>query len=166
MTPQDLRAHKASEKILAVRLPFKPLRKGRLPKPFNKMGGARMHATDLVDLSDSHCAVFIWRDGAILTDTAFYGYLMCRLSGGALYPLFEFHWHPGHKGFHAKLPCKTEFDYTNRMLPGAPELKISTKITLDPRNEDDRLELIDEFCSACGISINKPEDTATLSLWN
>lgn len=166
MTPKELQAHKKAKKLLEVRLTFKQLKKGRLPKPFNKMGGPRLHATDLVGLSDSHCAVFLWRDGAILSDTAFFGYLMCHLSDGSLYPLIEFHWHPGHKGFHVKLPCKTDFDYTNRMLPGAPELRVSTNATLDPRNEDHRLRLIDEFCATCGISIVPPNDPVTLPLWN
>ncbi len=166
MEPKDLRNHKSAGKILSVQPTFKPLKKGRLPKPFHRMGGGRIHSTDLIELSGTHSVVFIWRDGAILTDTAFYGYLLCRLQGGSIYPLFEFHWHPSHKGFHAKLPCKTDIDYTNRMLPGAPEINMSTRSNLDPRRDDDRRALIDVFCKACGISISNPSDTATLMLWN
>jgi hypothetical protein len=165
MTPTDLRSHKNASKVLAVRPAFKGLKRGKLPKPFHKMGGARLYTTDLLWLSDVYCVIFMYRDGEILSDTAFFGHLMHSVGEHALYPLFEFHWHPSHKGFHAKTPCKTDLDYTNRMLPGAPELRINTRSELDPRDEDDRTALINEFCEACGISIADPDDTVTIPLW-
>ncbi|MBV2181785.1 MAG: hypothetical protein KUL86_11210 [Castellaniella sp.] len=165
MTPAELRSHKNATKTLAVRPTFKALKRGKLPKPFHRMGGSRLYSTEPIKLSDTHCVVFMYRDGEILSDTAFFGHLMCSVGERALYPLFEFHWHPSHKGFHAKMPCKTGLDYTNRMLPGAPELQISTRAELDPRNEDDRTALINEFCEACGIYIADPNDTATIPLW-
>lgn len=166
MSPKDLRDHKRTAKELSVHPTFKQLRRGRLPKPFNRMGGSRLYATDVIDLSEVHCAVFMWRDGEILTDRAFFGHLLYRLSTGAFYPLFEFHWHPSHKGLHAKLPCRTDLDYTNRMLPGAPEFQMSSRGDLDPRKEEDRSELITEFCRACGVTVVKPDDPKTRPLWN
>lgn len=166
MEPLDLKKHKLTSKLLDVRPVFKPLRRGQLPRPFHKMGGSRIHATGLIKISKSHLVLFIWRDGQILSDTSFYGHLLHRLNDQSLYPLFEFHWHPSHKGFHAKLPCKTNIDYTNRMLPGAPELRLSTQPHLDPRKANDRNALIDLFCNACGISIINPNDNLTVQLWN
>ena len=160
MTPRDLANHKAAAKRLKETPAFKPLKRGKLPKPFHRLGGARLFATDLIEVSSTHVAVFIWRDGEILTDRAFFGYLFCRLPADALYPLFEFHWHPSHKGLHAKLPCRTESDYTNRQLPGAPELALTTYGKLDPRVEVDRLRLISAFCDACGITLGDAD-----SLW-
>ena len=106
-------------------------------------------------MSDTHRVFFFWRDGELLTDSAFLGWLMCELQDGQLYPLFEFHYHPSHKGVHAKLPCNTQLDYTSRQLPKAPELNLSTKGTTDPRTEEGRLTLIHQFCKACGIQVGQ-----------
>lgn len=166
MTPKELKHHKEHTKVLSDIPEFKPLKRGKLPKPLHRMGGPRLSATKIIELSDTHVAVFLWRDGQILTDTAFFGHLFCRIPNGTLYPLLEFHWHPSHKGFHAKTPCETEIDYTNRMLPGAPELALATQEHLDPRVESDRVALINEFCRVCGITISSPHDNKTISLWN
>lgn len=161
MEPRDLANHKASPKRLQDAPSFKLLKRGKLPKPFHKTGGPRTFATDVIEVSTEHVVVFIWRDGEILTDRAFFGHLLCKLPTGALYPLFEFHWHSSHKGLHAKLPCRTQYDYTNRLLPGAPELALKTPAALDPRNEVDRLRLIATFCDASGIVLGEAN-----SLWN
>jgi len=153
MTPLDLKAHKqAAKKLMQVPV-FKPLKRKKLPKPFATFGGSKVQSTDLLDVSATHVVFMLWRDGDIFTDRKFFAYLYCRLANGKLSPLFEFHWHPDHKGFHCKIPCKTTFDYTNRFLPGAPELALKTQKELDPRSENDRLKLIVKFCELCGITL-------------
>lgn len=162
MSPKELATHKAAPKRLASLLDFKVTKRGKLPKPLHKIGGARIQATDLLNVSDTHRAFFAWRDGVIRTDSAFFAYLFCVLGDGALYPLFILHLHPSHKDIHVKLPCKTENDYTNRELPGAPELAISTsRSNLDPRIAADRSHLIECFCNACGITMGTEG-----GLWN
>jgi hypothetical protein len=164
MKPRELAKHKSAPKSLATVPTFKPLKKNKLPKPLSRIGGGRVKATELLRVSPDHLAILVWRDGEILTDRAFFGFLFCTLASGALSPVFEFHWHPSHKGIHCKVPCNTSSDYTNRFLPGAPELNLKTPSILDPRSENDRLVLIHLFCKACGISL--PEtDQKTLALW-
>ena len=162
MSPAELAQHKAAPKRLAVMPTFhKPKSGPKLPKPFHAMRSARLHTSGSLAVSESHHVIFFWRDGELLTDSAFLGWLMCELQGGQLYPLFEFHYHPSHKGVHAKLPCNTQSDYTSRQLPGAPELNLATKGTLDPRTEEGRLALILQFCKACGIQVGQEG-----GLWN
>lgn len=158
MKKEDLSQHKAAPKHLGSIPQFKPLKRGKLPKPFNRVGGGRIHATPLIDVSDDHVAVFYYKNGEIFTDTSFYGFLLSKLYDGSVSPLFEFHWHPSHKGFHCKMPCETQLDYTNRMLPGAPELNLKTNNRLDPRNERDRTVLINMFCKWCGITLVAPSN--------
>jgi hypothetical protein len=162
MSPKELATHKAAPKRLASLPTFKQMKRGKLPKPLHKMGSARIQATDLLDVSDTHRAFFAWRDGEIRTDSAFYAYLFCELGDGALYPLFILHLHPSHKDIHAKLPCEAEIDYTSRELPGAPELSLKTsRANLDPRQASDRHHLIECFCTACGITMGTEG-----GLWN
>ncbi|MFZ6732050.1 hypothetical protein ACO0LG_09035 [Undibacterium sp. Ji42W] len=161
MEPSDLLEHKHSHKRLASQPQFKPMKKGKFPKPFKTMGGMRLHSTDLIDVSDTHCVIFIWRDGDELIDSLFLGWLMCKLRSGELSPLFEMHLHPSHKGLHVKMPCKTDLDYTSRQLPGAPEFDLKFQRMLDPRSEKDREILIADFCKRCGIEIGDEN-----SLWN
>ena len=161
MTPKELANHKAVPKRLAGLPPFKTVKRGKFPKPLHKMGGPRIQATELINVSDAHCIVFIWRDGELRTDSAFLAYMFCVLSDGALYPLFEMHFHPSHKGLHGKLPCKTESDFTSRARPGAPELALSSRDGLDPRVQGDRNNLIERFCKACGIAMGNEG-----GLWN
>ncbi len=161
MLPKELAAHKLAPKRLVGIPAFRAMKKGKLPKPLHKMGGPRLHATDLTAVSDTHRAVFIWRDGELLTDSAFFGYLFQVLADDELSPLVEFHLHPSHKGLHIKVPCDTLYDYRQRLLPGAPELALSGISDLDPRREDDRTKLIVRFCKALGITVG-PED----ALWS
>jgi hypothetical protein len=166
MTPRELADHKSAPKKLTALPSFQPLRKGKLPKPFHKMGGARLHATKLIRISLDHHILFCWRTGEMLSDASFYGYLICDLPNEALGIVFEFHWHPSHKGIHCKVPCGTELNYANRLLVGAPELALSGSTRLDPRDETDRRELIHLFCSACGITLAAEDDPDQLDLWN
>ena len=161
MTPKELANHKAVPKRLAGLPLFKTIKRGKFPKPLHKMGGLRIQATDLINVSDAHCIVFIWRDGELRTDSAFFAYLFCVLGDGGLYPLFEMHFHPSHKGLHGKVPCNTASDFTSRMLPGAPELALSSRDGLDPRVQGDRNNLIERFCLACGVAMGTEG-----GLWN
>lgn len=164
MTPRELKAHKMAHKHLKEVPVFTAQKRGRLPKPFKGLGGSRIESTGMLNVSSDHIAFMYWRDGTILTDRSFYAYLFCRLANGDISPLFEFHWHPSHKGFHCKTPCRTASNFANRTLPGAPELALKTKPTLDPKSPTDRLELVMAFCQSCGISL--PDlDPDTLSLW-
>lgn len=149
MTPRELKAHKLAAKQLKSALVFKPRKRNKLPKPFKGLGGSRIQSTGMLDVSDTHVAFMYWRDGPILTDRSFYAYLFCRLANENLSPIFEFHWHPSHKGFH----CKTTEDYTNRTLVRGPELALTTPENLDPKVEDHRFKLIFEFCNLCRIDL-------------
>lgn len=160
MDPRQLKVQKAQPKRLQSTPSFKTLKKGKLPKPLAKLGGPRLSATDPIEVSPNHLVVFVWKDGEILTDRAFYGWLFKKVGTDNLYPLMTMHWHPCHKGLHIKVPCKTTLDYTNRDLPGAPELDIHTAMTYDPKSENDRLALMDAFCRAAGIKLGAEE-----SLW-
>jgi hypothetical protein len=160
-----LRQHKRATKELLVEPSFRPLKRKSLPKPFHKMGGGRAHSTGLIDVSDTHSVLFVYRTGDIRSDTSFYAYLMCKLRSGQLSPLMEFHYHPSHKDLHCKLPCRTTQDYTERLLPQAPELQLG-RCDLDPRAPDDRLELIWRFCAATGIhpAFPRPQTQRMLDL--
>ncbi len=151
MNTLELINHKRLTKRLSNAPIFAKTRKGKLAKPFHKMGGNNLyHAT--CQVSDSHVAYFFWKDGELRTDSKFYAWLML-IQGANLYPLLEFHYHPSHKPVHAKIPCDTDRDYTNITLPGAPELNIGMLGKVDPRTEIGRLKLIEAFCKACGITL-------------
>lgn len=160
MKPQELYLQKLHHKRLPGSPIFKPLKKGKLPKPFAKMGGLRISATDLIDVSPTHRVLFLWKDGQILTDRSFFAWLFEKVGDNSLYPLVEMHWHPSHKGLHVKTPCNSELDYTDRQLPGAIELGVRSGSLYDPQRDADRIQLIEKFCSIAGIQLG-PED----SLW-
>ncbi|MBC7490189.1 MAG: hypothetical protein H7240_09795 [Glaciimonas sp.] len=161
-----MRTHKKAPKQFQAIPVFKPQARKKLPKPFKQLGGPRIESTGMMDVSADHVAFMYWRDGDILTDRSFFAYLFCRLANDNLSPIFEFHWHPSHKGFHCKTPCGTVSDYTNRALPGAPELTLKTDFKLDPKNHDDRMKLVIDFCTWCGISLpDNDVRSATLDLW-
>ncbi len=165
MTPRELKAHKALVKQLTAVPAFKPQKRNKLPKPMKGLGGPRIQSTGMLEVSDSHVALMYWRDGPILSDRSFFGLLFCRLANDSLGPIFEFHWHPSHKGFHCKVPCRTSSDYTDRFLAQAPELSLTTKADLDPKSPADRLKLVVEFCRRCGISLPHHDD-ASMPLWS
>ena len=166
MSPSELRAHKKLAKRLPEIPTFKLLKRSqnKLPKPFKCLGGPRIRATSLLEVSGKHVVFFYWRSGELLSDRAFYGYLLSKSNQGELFPLFEFHWHPSHKGLHCKIPCKTVLDYTGRLLPQAPELNIKTPSELDPQIEADRLKLVTIFCNACGVEL-PDQDPLSGQLW-
>jgi hypothetical protein len=170
MNPKDLAAHKHVDKFLPELPKFKKLTKDKLPKPFNRMGRPGLQTSELMPVSDEHRVLFLWRDGPERTDRSFFAYLLCVLQNGDLYPLFEMHYHPSHKGLHCKLPCKTTSDYRNRLLPGAPELDLKSHQDFDPRSKHDREALITLFCNAVGVRI--PATVAPMEvnlqgeLWN
>ena len=164
MKPSELKAHKLASKQLKEIPVFKPQKRNKLPRPFKTLGGVRIESTGMLDVSDTHVAFMYCRNGQIFTDRAFYAFLFCRLANGSISPVFEFHWHPSHKGFHCKTPCKTEEVYTDRTLRNAPELSIKTQHGLDPKNSDDRLKLVIKFCNSCGISL-PDENLDTQRLW-
>lgn len=121
----------------------------------------------MLEVSGEHQAMMLWRDGENLTDTAFYGYLLCVLPSGDLYPIIEYHWHPSHKAQHVKMPCETSLDYNNRLLMKAPELSCKPQIRQrpDPRNESDLNSLVVHFCAIAGIMISSnKEDPYTQDL--
>lgn len=160
MEPRELRAHKLAPKCLAEFPEFKPLNKksNGLPRPLDCLGRRKnAHATALLSVSDTHSAFFLYRDGEILTDRAFYGFLFCRLHNESLYPLHEFHWHPSHKGLHCKVPCKTVLNYAGRQLVQAPELSLAMDRPLNPADAVDRIQLIRLFGLACGVTMPAPD---------
>jgi hypothetical protein len=163
MLASQLDYHKQAAKALGSPPIFKPVKRGKLPRPFNRMGGPRLNATGLLPLGGDYRAIFFYRDAQAFTDSLFLGYLMYVLETGELTPLFEFHWHPSHKGFHCKTPCRDERDFTSRQLAGVRELSMKTQ-KLDPRNEAHRHELVSIFCRTCGIRLGW-QDTKQGKLW-
>lgn len=161
MERKKLREIKRQTKTLR-RLDFKPLRKGKLPRPFDRQGGARLSSTGLIEVAPGLSVLFMVRDGASVERRAFYGYLMQHSSGG-LVPLAIMHYHPSHKGVHLLTNCGTDRDYTERLLPGAPELALRTPDGLDPASERGRLQLVNDFCLRCGIRI-APDDEQLLCI--
>jgi hypothetical protein len=162
----DLRAHKDAAKVLPSVPAFKNLKRGKLPRPLNRAGGPMLYSTGLVSVGSDYLSCFLYKTGELLSDTHFYGYLFRRTGVGELFPLFEFHWHPSHKGFHCKMPCGDSRDFTNRLLPGTRELRMKTQ-QLDPRDEAHRAELIMVFCRACGIRLGwLQQDERQADFWN
>lgn len=129
---------------------FRPCRRGSLPKPLDKIGGPRISATKVIQVSRDLCIVFLARTGETLDRRAFYGYLFQETHRGLL-PLAILHYHPSHKGLHMLLNCEMNRDYTQRQLPGAPELAIKTPAGLDPTNARDQVHLVNIFCDRVGI---------------
>lgn len=158
MEKKQLHLIKAQTKEINSNLvDFKKLKRNTLPSPFKRMGGSRAYSSGLIPVSDDIHVLFIWRDGEILTDTAFYGYLTKTTKNNIL-SVFEFHWHPSHKGYHCVVPCNTENHEANRMIPkNAPELNLSyqkeTQPNLDPRDASDRLKLINFFCEKINLKV-------------
>jgi hypothetical protein len=152
MKRRTLVLHKKAGKALKHFPKFHLAKRGKLPKPLHQIGGARYQTTDLISVGSDYSVWFMWKDGETLAQTAFYAYLFTYVGGGNLYPLCHFHWHPSHKPLHIKTPCDSDLNYTGRGLPGCKELHLKNTGKLhDPRIEQDRLQLIEVFCMACGI---------------
>lgn len=165
MTPRDLLDHKRAPKWLAELPEFKPQKRNKLPRPFHRIGGSRIESTGLIDVSDTHVILFVAKDGVLLTDTGFYAHLLVRLNSGSLSPIFEFHWHPSHKSFHCKTPCRATQSYTDRTLAQAAELNMKTDPLIDPRKAEDRVKLVNIVCRACGIALGSTPDDRQGKLW-
>jgi hypothetical protein len=48
----DLRAHKQAEKTLNAPPGFKQMKRGKLPRPFNRVGGASLFTSGLIHVGD------------------------------------------------------------------------------------------------------------------
>lgn len=149
MEPRLLKQHKHAAKRLVAPPVFKAWRRGRLPKPLDKMGGARLFASDLTAVGGAYYVCFAWRDGSLLADSSFFAWLFSG-EPGRLFPLAILHYHPSHKPAHMLMPCRDERDFTNRQLPGVIEFNVAPAV-FDPRQEADRGRLIALFCQRCGI---------------
>jgi hypothetical protein len=153
MDEKQLLEHKRSSKRLSKQPLFKPLKRRTLPKPLHQVGGPRLHGTAMLPVGGNYEVCFIWRDGPLLADTAFYGWLFTCESKGR-YPLASLHYHPSHKPVHLLTPCRVDRDLTDRQLPGAMEFDISEE-NFDPRQEGDRLKMVVLFCKRCGIILGE-----------
>lgn len=153
MEQKLLKKHKLASKRLLHVPAYKPLRRGRLPRPLEKMGGGRMFATDLLSVGESYRLCFAWRDGVLLADTAFFAWLF-EAGNEGLYPLAILHYHPSHKPVHMLTPCRDGRDFLNRQLPGVIEFKIA-KERFDPRQDTDRQRMAAIFCERCGIAMGQ-----------
>ena len=153
MDQRLLKKHKRAAKRLSEAPLFKASRRGRLPKPLDKLAGARVFASDLMPVGGPYHVCFAWRDGQLLADTSFYGWLFLGASGD-LYPLAALHYHPSHKPAHLLTPCRDGRDFTNRQLPGVIEFAVANE-RFDPRLPVDRGRLIELFCARCGIDLGE-----------
>lgn len=151
MDKKILRQHQNREKRLPNRPAFYPARRNRLPKPLHQLSGPRLFTTDLLELAEVYRACFVWRNGELLSDTAFYGWLF-EVRPKGMHPLAVMHYHPSHKPLHLLTPCEEDRDFTNRSLPGVREFNLRTR-RYDPRLERDRLDMIAMFCDRCGIDL-------------
>jgi hypothetical protein len=143
MKRRTLAIHKREAKVLTDAPVFSQMKRGKLPKPLDKVGGPRIHMTPLIEVAPAYSVWFMWKDGDTLMKTAFYAYLFHHVGNGNLYPLCHFHWHPSHKPIHFTSPCDSDLNYTNRGLPSGKELNLRQFIKpYDPRRERDRLQLI------------------------
>ncbi|WP_147431176.1 hypothetical protein [Thiocapsa rosea] len=156
MDRKELLRHKREPKVLRG-VKFKPLKKNTLPKPFDKMGGARMTHSGLIEVADDSKVLFLARAGETLERRAFFAYWLRHTTAGLL-PLVILHYHPSHKGVHAQANCRSDRDYTERQLPGAPELALRTPAGIDPADQNGRFHLIHIFCERCGIQIAPNDD--------
>lgn len=159
MNRAELKALKCRPKRLRA-VSFKPLRRRQLPKPLQQLGGPRLSHSGLLEVADDLCVLFLVRSGETRVRRAFFGYLFQQTQRGLL-PLLILHYHPSHKDVHVLVNCKTTRDYTERQLPGAPELALHAPTALDPENQQDRNQLISLFCERCGIRI-APDDEQLL----
>lgn len=157
MRKRELGSLKDQAKRLTA-IQFRPLKRGGLPRPLDKIGCKRLLAAGPAQVADNLLVIFLVRDGDTLERRAFFAHLFqSGLPGGGLLPLAILHYHPSHKGIHIVLNCQTDRDYLDRLLPGAPELALATPQGLNPANATDRLQLVSIFCRCCGITLGEGE---------
>ena len=157
MNRKDLSIRKRVSKRLE-NVAFQPAKKGKLPKPLDKLGGARLYATPLLNLGGDTCGVFVWKTAPIVEQRQLYGWLFQSTENGLL-PLARMDYHPSHKNLHMVLNCERGLDLTNRSLPGCKEFALH-EVTLDPDNEQDRFHFVTIFCERLNIKLG--EDTGLL----
>ena len=59
MTPEDLKKHKLLRKQLKKVPEFSAQKRNKLPRPFNKLGGYRIHSTGMLDVSSNHVIFYV-----------------------------------------------------------------------------------------------------------
>lgn len=84
MDKRELQQHKKASKILTMAPEFKNIRRKKLPRPFQQLGGDRIYGTPFIDVSDDHVLFCFFRDGETLQDSAFYGHFLCKVKGGVV----------------------------------------------------------------------------------
>ncbi len=157
MNRKDLSIMKRAAKRLENVI-FHPAKKGKLPKPLDKLGGARLYTTPLLILGDDLRAVFVWKTAPIVEQRQLYGWLFQSVENSLL-PIARMDYHPSHKNLHVVLNCERDLDLSNRGLPGCKEFALH-EVTLNPDNEQDRFHFITIFCERLNIKLG--EDTGLL----
>jgi hypothetical protein len=133
---------------------FGPCRKGKLPKPLEKLGGERFKVTPLYEVNPTLRAVFIWKTAEVREQRALYGWLFQETPRG-LVPLIRQDYHPSHKNLHLVLNCERDLDLTNRGLPGCRELALH-EVDWDPDEASDRQQFVKIFCERLKIDLEQP----------
>jgi len=134
---------------------FAPAKKGKLPKPLDRLGGPRLKVTPVYDVGDGLKVIFVWKTGPYLETRSLYGRLFQETERGML-PIVRLDYHPSHKNLHVKVNCETEIDLVNRDLVKTKEFSL-TNVALDPDIEEDRLHFVAIFCERFGIRLGNGE---------
>lgn len=142
----------AGKRIESVQ--FSPLRRGRLPKPLDKLAGTRLWATPLYEVSEDVRVVFIAKTGETRVQRQLYAWAFLAGERGLL-PLARMDYHPSHKGLHLVVNCERGLDLTNRGLPGCNEFALA-HVELDPDLPEDRSRFVTLFCERLHIELGKP----------
>ncbi|MBL0167659.1 MAG: hypothetical protein IPP85_11165 [Propionivibrio sp.] len=132
---------------------FSPVRKGKLPKPLDKLSGANLTATPLYEVSSDVRLAFVAKTAAAREQRQLYGWAFQATEKGLL-PLARMDYHPSHKGLHMVLNCERGLDLTNRGLPGCREFALGD-VELDADEEKDRIKFVALFCKRLGIELGK-----------
>lgn len=144
-------------------------RKGKIsksyPRPLNAFKNSYW-VSDVLDVATNQVVCFAYKQSSSLVDSKFYAYWGLRNSKNELIPLMNFHYHPSHKGIHARFACKTTELFTSRYLVVAPELNLHKKHQPDIRTQEGINELICLFCKSAGIELPKENFPNQLSLFS
>jgi hypothetical protein len=132
---------------------FGPGRKGRLPRPLDKLGGERFKVTPLYEVNPMLRAVFIWKTAEVREQRALYGWLFQETRRGLL-PLVRLDYHPSHKNLHLVVNCERGLDLINRGLPGCRELALH-EVEWDPDDASDRQRFVETFCRRLKIELGQ-----------
>jgi hypothetical protein len=150
---KHLRAVKAagSKRLEGVR--FATVRKGKLPKPLDKLAGANLMATPLYEVGGDLRVAFVAKTAAAREQRQLYAWAFQATEKGLL-PLARMDYHPSHKGLHMVLNCERGLDLTNRSLPGCREFALGD-VELDADEDKDRNKFVALFCERLGIELGK-----------